>query len=537
MRRIALVLLIVLSLACSRETPAPPPPPPQAEAPSEGGRLVRRLEGDVKTLNYLLQQTEDEKQVLALIYDPLVELDQNLQPIPGLAARWDVRDGGKTYILHLDPRATFSDGTPVRASDVLFTLHKIFDASSPQFSAWFEGLDRANTKVLDERSLRVVFDAPRAGRIYAFNIGVMPEHVYAKENFARTTKVIGTGPYVYKRRDRDRSLVLERRDDYWREKPAIASVRFRPISDNTVAWRALERGTIDVTAVPNDLWVRVKDTPSVQEKIEFHTIWQPGYNCIVWNLGDPLLQDARVRRALAMSFDRRTVIDKLYHGQARIITGPFTPDQRENSPDIMPIEFNPTAAAGLLASAGWKDSDADGVLDREGKKFELTLLIIAENAISRDQAQVFQDALTRIGVKLEIKGLDEAAFFDLVLQRNYQAAFVSWVNEVDPDPSDLFHSKQLSPNGMNVTGYTNAEADQLMDQAAAQLDARRRTEIYHQLHGVLARDQPYLWTVQVSEKWATNRRVQNVRVANGAGLFHWYPDSKGWWLKEGTGSK
>jgi peptide/nickel transport system substrate-binding protein len=334
------------------------------------------------------------------------------------------------------------------------------------------------------------------------------------------------------RRERDRSLLLQRRENYWREKPHIQFVRFRPIPDNTVAWRAMQRGSIDVTRVDNDLWWRVKDDPAVQQKVEFHTVWQLGYNCIVWNLGDPLLEDARVRRALAMSFDRQTVIDKLYHGQARAVTGPFTPDLRENNPEAVPIEYNPDAASALLASAGWRDSDGDGVLDRDGKKFGLTLLVIASSASSRDQAQVFQDALARIGVKLEIRALDVAAFYDLVLQRNYQAAYVSWINEPDPDPSDFFHSKQLAPKGMNVTGYANDEADQLMDEAAAELDPVRRVDLYHQLHDVLARDQPYLWTVQVGEKWAVNRRVKNVEVAKGFGLFHWYPGPREWWIEK-----
>jgi peptide/nickel transport system substrate-binding protein len=492
---------------------------------------VRRLEGDVKTLNYLLQQTEDERQVLSLIYDPLIDLDQNLTPIPGVAARWEVLDGGKTYVLHLDPRANFSDGTPLRANDVIFTLNKIFDANSTQFGPWFDGLDRVQTKAVDERTVRVVFNTAHAGRIYSFNIGVMPAHVYAKEDFSKTAKVIGNGPYVLSKRQRDRSLLLERRENYWREKPAITSVRFRPVADDAVAWRALERGDLDVSSVDNDLWQRVKDQPAVQQKLAFHTVWQLGYNCIVWNLKDPLLEDARVRRALAMSFDRQTVIEKMYHGQARAVTGPFTPDQVENNPEAAPIDFNPTAAAALLASAGWMDSNDDGVLDREGKKFELTLLIIGGNTVSRDQSQVFQDALANIGVKLEIKPLDEAAFFDLVLQRKYQSAFLSWVNEPDPDPSDLFHSSQLAPDGMNVTGYANEEADQLMEEGAAELNPARRIAIYHRLHDVLARDQPYLWTVQVAEKWAVNRRVQNVQVAKGFGLFHWYPDSRAWWLK------
>jgi peptide/nickel transport system substrate-binding protein len=530
MRRLAAIVLLVLSLACTRETPQPPPTTSSAESSHEGGRLVRRLEGNVTTLNYLLQQTEDERQVLSLLYDPLIDLDQNLVPIPGVTASWEVLDGGKTYVLHLDPRANFSDGTPVRASDVVFTLNKIFDAQSTQFSPWFDGMDRTQTKAVDERTVRVVFDEVHAGRVYSFNIGVMPEHVYAKGDFAKTTKLVGNGPYVLKKRERDRSLLLERRENYWREKPAIASVLFRPITDNAVAWRTLQSGAVDVSRVDNDLWARVKDDPAVQQKLEFHDVWQLGYNCIVWNVSDPLLEDARVRRALAMSFDRENVIKELHHGQARAVTGPFTPDQRENNPEVSPIDFNPTAASALLASAGWRDTDGDGLLDRDGKKFELTLLIVARSAVSRDQAQAFQATLAPIGVRLEIKALDEAAFYDLVLNRNYQSAFVFWVNDPDPDPSDLFHSKKASPNGMNVTGYASEEADQLMDEAARELDPNRRIDLYHQLHDVLARDQPYLWTVQVAEKWAVNRRVKNVQVAKGFGLFHWYPDSRAWWI-------
>jgi peptide/nickel transport system substrate-binding protein len=530
MRRI--VVFIILCHGCGGEIPYPgrrTAPEGTRPAIDDNAQLVRRLEGDVKTLNYLLHQTEDERQVLSLLYDSLIDLDHNLQPIPGVVERWEILDGGRTYIFHLDPRATFSDGTPVRAKDVVFTLNKIFDAPSTQFAAAFAGLDRRQTSAVAERTVRVVFDQPHAGRIHAFNIGVMPEHIYATEGFATTTKVVGNGPYVLKNRARDGSVLLERRENYWREKPKIASILFRPIADNLVAWRALQVGVVDVSRVDNDTWFRAKDDPAVQRKIAFYDVWQLGYNCIVWNLSDPLLSDVRVRRALAASFDRQAIVDQIYHGQARAITGPFTPDQSENSPDVPPIAFDSSAAAALLTSAGWRDSDRDRVLDRNGKKFELTLFVIAGSVTSRDQAQVFQSALDRIGVKLEIRPLDQAAFYDHVLKHNYQAAFLSWVNEPDPDPSALFHSKQIDA-GMNVTGYNSAEADELMDSANRALDAATRVALYHRLHHLLARDQPYLWTVQVAQKWAVHRRVKNVKIAKGYGLFRWYPGSRAWWI-------
>ena len=493
---------------------------------------MRRLETEVKTLNYILHTEEDERQVLSMLYEPLVAFDQNLMPIPGLATKWEIGDGGKSYTLHLDPRATWSDGTPVKASDVVFTLGKIIDAESPQFAAWFDGLDRKQTKALDTHTVRVVFAEARVAQIYSFNIGVMPEHVYGKGDFEKNTQVIGNGPYVLKRRE-PRSVLLERRADYWRKKPYIESILFRTVIEDAVAWKAMTLGELDVARVNNDIWWREKDKPEVRKKIAFFNAWLLSYNCFAWNLEDPLFTDARVRRALAMSFDRRAVIEKLYHGQARPVTGPFLPDQWANNDDIVPIEFNPQAAAALLESAGWRDTDGDGVREREGRKFAFTVLI-PEGNVARDQSQILQDALQKAGVKMEIAVMDGAAFFSRVLERNFQAAFFAWVLEPDPDRDlySLFHSAQKAPVGLNVGGYASAEADELIEQGRVEFDRAHRVELYRQIHELLARDQPYLWTVQVASKWAVNRRAQNVKVSNGLGLFLWYPGQLEWWLKE-----
>lgn len=535
--RLRLALLIAAAAlvpGCRREAPAPPVTATVAPVVEtrDGGRLVRRLESDVTTLNYLRQQTDDDRHFFAYLYDPLIELDREMKPAPGLATRWEISPDRKTYTFHLDPRATFSDGSPVLASDVVYTLNAILEKDSFLFAPWFDALDREQTKTLGDRTVSVRFKEPRASQLLAFNIGVLPEKVYSKVDFDDPKQVVGTGPYRLKFRDRNRSILLERREDYWRAKPPIASILLRPIADDAVAWRAMKRGDVDVSMVRNDTWWREKDVPAVSESIAFQSVWLLAYNAIAWNLEHPFLNDARVRRALAMSFDRRTVIDRLYHGEARVITGPFLPQQWANNPEVTPIEYNLGAAAALLSSAGWRDTNADSRLDRDGKDFTFKLLLPAGNATARDQAQIFQESLRSLGITMELQTLDPAAFFELVLDRNFDAAFLSWASDVDPDPYGMFHSSQLSPEGNNVVGYAEKEADDLIERARVEFDPTQRAFLYHQLHDVLSRDQPYLWIAQVATKWAVNKRVQNVETAPGLGLFLWYPGPTEWWLKE-----
>jgi len=533
-------LVLVLSVlgACDREKPAPPPPAPTTatqapdDTPRAGGRLVRRLESDVNTLNPLLQTSEDERQVLQYLFDPMIDFDQNLEPIAGTISKWVILDGGKTYVLHIDPRAKFSDGTPVTAADVIFTLETIVGSDAIQFAAYFDALDKEKTAAIDDRTVRVAFREARVPQLVAFNIPVVPKHVYSKGKFDQVRAVVGNGPYVLERRETGKTVSLKRNENYWREKPHIDRVVFRVIEDDTVAWKALKRGDIHVARLSNDAWFRVKDDPAVRERVTFYETYESMYNCLPWNLQDPLFQDVRVRRALAMAYDTNAIITRLYHGNARPVSGPFLPDSWAYNQNLHPIEHNPQGAAALLASAGWVDSDRDGVLDRDGKKFEFTLLVPAGSATSSDQAQIYQASLQSLGVQMAISTVEGAAFFDRIIKGDFQAAMLAWTVDPDPDPFSLFHSTQLPPAGLNIVRYASEEADRLLERGRVEFDRSRRAAIYHQFHELIASDQPYLFMMQVGMKWGVDRRIRNVRTAKGVGLFLWNPGPFGWWMKE-----
>ena len=302
------------------------------------------------------------------------------------------------------------------------------------------------------------------------------------------------------------------------------------ILNNATAWNAAKVGEIDETMIQSDTWLRERDDPQLKGRLEFLRFYGLAYNYIAWNGRNPLFADKRVRRALGMCLDTRSIIANIYGGTAREMNGHFVPEQWAYNPAVEPLDFDPDEAKEILAGAGWRDSDGDRVLDRAGVPFRFALTIISGNAQALAIGQAFQSTLRQVGIEAELAVLEGAAAIQQMLSGNYDAVYLSWDLDPDPDPFPLFHSSQMPPRGQNFVFYDNPEADRLIEQGQRELKLSKRAEIYQQLHAVLAEDQPYTWVTQPSLKWVINRRVMGVREGKGWGLFLWHPGELDWWL-------
>jgi peptide/nickel transport system substrate-binding protein len=538
-RIVPLLALLIVSLSCSRERPVSrttaAAPAVESTDPEEGGTLVRRLDTDIVTLNPVLATSKYDRYLNFYLFTPLVYLDQNLRPIPGLATSWDISPDGLRYTFRLNEKATYSDGTPVRASDVLFTLRHIMDpqAEAVQTASSFEFLDFAKSRAVDAHTVELVFRERLAMQLLRFcEVYVMPEHVYGKGDFKKdyNDTAVGSGPYKLVRRIENNEVVIARREDFWDRKPYLHNVVFKVIGDAATGWNAMKRGDVDESMVQSDLWVRERTNPQLQKTIDFQRFYTLNYNYIGWNNRHPLLSDKRVRRALAMCIPMESVINDLYHGTARAMTGPFTPDEWAYNPRVPAIRHDPEGAKRILASMGWLDRDGDGVLERDGKPFRFSMIVTSGGGTTAQFTQFLQSELKKIGVRMDIAVIEGNVAIQRILSGNFEATYLGWDLDPDPDPYALFHSSQTPPRGQNFVYYANAEADRLMETARRELDLDKREELYHRLHEVLAEDQPYAWTIQVSIKWALNTRLRGVKVSPGYGLYLWYPGVFDWWI-------
>ena len=276
MKRYLAALFLVL--ACSNERPLPPTTSVDESTPQEGGTVVRRLQSDVSTLNPILSTSGYDRFVAFFLFTPMVHFDVNLQVIPGLAEKWDITPDGKLYTFHLNPSATFSDGSPVRASDVLFTLKKIADPQNeaPQIAGGFEQLDLRNTKIIDDHTIAVAFKQELAAQLAHFNdLLVLPEHVYSKGDFKTdfAARAVGSGPYRLVRREPGKEILLERRPEYWGKRPYLQQVLFKVIIDDGTAWNAMKRGDIDESMIAADTWLMESRRPELTKTIDFRRFY------------------------------------------------------------------------------------------------------------------------------------------------------------------------------------------------------------------------------------------------------------------------
>jgi peptide/nickel transport system substrate-binding protein len=544
--RVAFALSLLLLSACSKESRQPSQPVVEDEnTPQDGGTLMRRMQGDVNTLNPVLIAGRTEHYVASYLFTPLLQLDANLQPTTtgSLTDKYELSGDGKVYTFHLNPKATFSDGTPVLASDVLFTINKIVDpkSESAQFAGQFELFDPSKSAADDAlHTVVVAFKEVLAPQLVSFTmVRPIPQHVYSLGDFKTgfNMSAVGAGPYKLIRRVPGKEILLERRADFWGVRPHIQTILFKVISDDNTAWQAAKRGDIDETTISSDVWAMESHRPELQKAIDFHRFYLLSYNYIPWNTRDPLLADKRVRRALAMCVDLQSVINNLYRGTARAMNGPFTPDQWSYNPEVPVIRYDPDGAKRILNSLGWLDTNGDGMIEKSGKPLTLEMIIGEGSPTSTAFAQLYQASLKNIGIDMKITPLDPSAYFARVLSGNYQASYISWDLDPDPDPRALYHSSQFPPAGQNFVFYKNPAVDDLIDRGRRELERSKRIAIYRQLHALLADDQPYTWTIQVSVKWAIAKRVKNVKESKGWGLYLWYPGELDWWIPKSQQKK
>jgi peptide/nickel transport system substrate-binding protein len=254
----------------------------------------------------------------------------------------------------------------------------------------------------------------------------------------------------------------------------------------------LEKATVDI--VVNDIGPDIVHQLARSDHLAVVKGAGTDYQYIGLNLRDPALKDVRVRQAIAYAIDRRAIVEHLRRGLATEAVGLLPPASWAFTPDVRTFPHDPARARALLDEAGYPDPDGDGPRPR----LNLTLKV-SNLEFNRLQSAVIQQDLRAVGIALEVRTFEFATLYADVLGGNFQMYTLQWVGGAVADPDILrqvFHSKQMPPNGFNRGFYDNPSLDALFDAASVETNTARRLAIYGDVQRMIADQVPYisLWT-------------------------------------------
>ncbi len=507
-----LALLLALSIGCG-EKPADPKTGPSTITTVQLADLVGFNE-------LLVPATPIHTGVLNYgLFLPLLEEQANYQSgpptmKPRLAESWEFSEDRKTLTFKLRPGLVWSDGEPITSADVVFT----FEAQKTPEMGWqnAESKDRIEkVEALDPLTARFTFSEAYSTQLLDANEGIiLPKHAWSKIPFAEwrenadffNKNLVTSGPFKVESWQPQQRLVLTRNERYFEPGlPKVDRVVFNVVPDEASHVALLRSGAADIIElVPYPNLDAVKQDPNLVLLLH-----EPRtYFYIGWNVTRSFLGEKEVRQALTMAIDRQNIVDSLLFGYGKVACSPYPSSFWVRNKDIKPWPFDPQRAKELLASRGFKDTDGDGILERDGKRFEIELLAPAENLLRRNIALLAQEQLKNIGVAVTPRVIEFNAMIEPLQKHEFDAMVGGLAISTNLSLFHTFHTN--GKDSFNWGLYSNPEVDHLIETIDAAIDPRTVKAEFDQLQLLLHEEQPVTFTYESQRLGAANKRVKNI---------------------------
>lgn len=493
---LAIFLFLAAALAgCSYEAPkdaAPAPTTDQsqatgstAEAPAAADELKVGLDVDAGTMDPRLSRDTTAARVTDLVYDGLIRLSDKLEPQPSLAEKWENPDP-TTWVFTLRKGVTFQDGTPFTAADVKFTYDSVID---PNFKAPYAALYAPISKVeaIDDATVKFTLKQPYAPLLSYLDLGIVPKHLAEKADNTLSSNPVGTGPYKMVKWDKNSKITFEAYDQYWGGAAKTKKLTYFIIPDNTTRVSALEAGDVDFVHSP----LSPQDVAKLKNNQDFVVKETEGlgYTYLNFNTTSPILTDVKVRQAFAYLVDKNVISENLYQGMDKPAKSPLIPPSWAYSDSISGFSYDLDKAKALFAEAGWKDSDGDGILDKNGQKLSITLSTHTEDPNRIQTVEFLQHEFAKAGVDTKVSTTEWPTFSANMMAQKFDIALLGWLSLVDPDRA--MYGQFYSKSENNYGKYSNPKVDELLEKGRASLDQGERAKIYQEAAKIVTDEVAY----------------------------------------------
>ena len=533
--RIGVLVVCTLAAACASDAKR------LDDADAIGGSIVIAAQNEPRTLLPPVMTQIDERIIADQIFEPLARvgdeghLDRGYRP--GLADSWSWENDSTTIVFHLNPKARWHDGRPVRASDVRFTYDLCTDSV-----VGFK--DRSSLARIDSVTARdsatavFWFKNRYAEQFYdaATLLLIVPEHLLAREPRATLLtsafgrQPIGSGRFRLAKWVPNASIELEADTANYRGRPNLDRVIFAVTTGNTALSTRLTTGELDLAEVSSpDLFRTLKAQPDLRARMN------PAYDYtfLLFNARqrkqrqqpNALFADIGLRRAITMGLDRDKLVRSQFDSLAIVSTGPMTRAQPLADSTIPSIRYDSAGSARLLDSLGWTLPPGKAVRERRGQPLRFAVLVPTVSSNRMAMIVAIQESLRKLGVDVVVDAVDGNAFVSRLAARDFDVAFDG--RHVELSVSGLRYwtvASARDANGLNFGNYENPRFDAHLDSALAARDLAAARPHAKQAFETIVADVPAVWIYETRTATLMHKRIRPAHIvptAWWAGIADW----------------
>lgn len=544
------VLLLSLFTGCGATSAELPDTSTPSTTQSSNGESVLRyaVASSPKGLfSPLLSTTTYDNNVNSLVYSPLILLDENNEYQPGLAEKYEFSDDKLTLTFDLRKDIKWHDGEEFTADDVAFTFTSMAD---PKYTgSRFNEISKivgaqdyhdgksdsiSGIKVIDPNTISFTYTEVYAPALSNFSQrGIIPEHIWSKVDIADwenqselLNKPIGTGPFKLTDFKADQYVELAKNDSYFGGTPKIDKFIFK-VTNTETELSELAKGDIDVVTLSSIKEEELKELKDAGIKIEEKP--SANYQFMTMNSNREFFKDKKVRQAITYAINRKGMVTSLLEEHGQVVNAPLSlagwayPESGLNNYD-----YNVEKAKELLKDAGWNDNN--GVLEKDGKKFEVELVVPTGNKSREQSAPIIQQNLKDIGITVNISTMDVAsAMAKTKGEGDYDMALLGFTLEVDPGDADRYWSSSIA-NGsqFNFSNFINSKSDELIDKATKTVDRDERKQIYSEWAQLINEEAPYVFLYSQNDVRAYNPKLEGYKYS----AYSIFPNIQNWTISK-----
>ena len=510
----------------------------------ESNRVVVALNADVSTLSPLFAFSLDEGSISELLFLSLIQPDwndakSNLEIKPMLAKNWEWNKDSSSITFSLRNDVKWSDGENCTVEDVVFSFDVYSDPDVQsrlygEFGNFYIDKDKhINLKktfdIISSYSLKINFIPKSKPNLFAIAIPIIPKHIYDKiprKDFATAKQNMApvcNGPFLLSSWERDQSLILKaNKNSYLYNPDNISELIFKIIPDYNSRLTQLKNGEIDLM----DL-IRPDDIEDLKQDKSISIIPVKGreYDYIGWNNIDPddynknnkvvpnkFFGSAKVRKALTYAINRKVILEDYLNNYGELAVTPVTPIFK-NSIDtsIKAYPYDVYIAKKMLAEEGWRDSNHDGILDKNGIKFSFTLDIPSGNPRREYASTVVKNNLKEIGIEMNVEQLEMPVFQREIINKKVNSWMASWYVPIPIELKPFWYS-DLKSTPLNLVSYQNKNVDKLLEEIGRTISDKKLNEIYFKFQKIIHDDEPVTFLYWMDDIVGCNKKIKNIDI-------------------------